>query len=440
MSTKTTFKRIALVAVAALGLGVLSVAPSSAAVIAPTLTLGSATSSINVGESATTTLTNAFISTAAYDSVTVSGYVTSSNGANASVKVTMAAATDSSTSDSSKYVLLNDATANNNVFAAGTVDGNVSVSAKYTVYLVNPTAAGTYTVVFYQTPYTQTSGAGSASTTVATWTVTVAAANTAVTAASTASVRYGDASAATGPYFGGTSAADSSTVAAKSTTALGYTVWVNEINSVGAAASESITAVVTGNAYITSSTTRATNTALTLPALSGGTPIYVFSNGTAGTATLTIQTPSYTFPAKTLKFSGVATKIASSAAYAPKSVIYTKAGTSTSDVAVITVTDAAGVALTSAQTFTVTSSDTAQIASASVSGTYSSTLGGYSLTTVTGAAAVSGKPATLTVSIADPADTSGVAKLTTTVAVTMGGAVAKEVISFDKGQYAPGEL
>ena len=32
MSTKTTFKRIALVAVAALGLGVLSVAPSSAAV------------------------------------------------------------------------------------------------------------------------------------------------------------------------------------------------------------------------------------------------------------------------------------------------------------------------------------------------------------------------------------------------------------------------
>ena len=41
MSTKTTFKRIALVAVAALGLGVLSVAPSSAAttVIDETLTL-----------------------------------------------------------------------------------------------------------------------------------------------------------------------------------------------------------------------------------------------------------------------------------------------------------------------------------------------------------------------------------------------------------------
>jgi len=42
MSTKTTFKRIALVAVAALGLGVLSVAPSSAAVSGTTLTVNGA--------------------------------------------------------------------------------------------------------------------------------------------------------------------------------------------------------------------------------------------------------------------------------------------------------------------------------------------------------------------------------------------------------------
>jgi trimeric autotransporter adhesin len=37
MSTKTTFKRVALVAVAALGLGVLSVAPSQAAHIGDAL-------------------------------------------------------------------------------------------------------------------------------------------------------------------------------------------------------------------------------------------------------------------------------------------------------------------------------------------------------------------------------------------------------------------
>ena len=51
MSTKTTFKRIALVAVAALGLGVLSVAPSSAAINATdeTLTLSASSASVAIG-------------------------------------------------------------------------------------------------------------------------------------------------------------------------------------------------------------------------------------------------------------------------------------------------------------------------------------------------------------------------------------------------------
>jgi len=439
MSTKTTFKRVALVAVAALGLGVLSVAPSQATVVASTLTLGTTASTATVGESASTTLTNSFISTAAYDSVTVAGYITSSNGANASVKITMAAVTDSSTSDATKYALVNDATVNDNVFATGTANGNLSVNAKYTVYLVNPLSAGTYTVVFYQTPWTAT-GTGSASTTTATWTVTVAAANTAATAASTASVRFGDASAAsTSPYGGTTEGVDSATVAVKSATAgAAYTVWTKLLNSAGAAASESITAVISGQGYISADTTRGTGTALTLKNTAAGTAIYVFSNGTAGTATLNISTPSYAFPAKTLKFSGDATKIAVSTAVAPKTVIRSKVGTSTSNVAVIAVTDAAGVGLTSAQTFTVTSSATAQISSASV-GSYDSTLGGYPLTVVTGAAPTSGTEVTLTVSIADPADTTGVAKLTTTHKVKMGGSVAKEVISFDKTSYSPGE-
>ena len=50
MSTKTTFKRIALVAVAALGLGVLSVAPSSAVVLpgAGTNTLTAVSSSTTI--------------------------------------------------------------------------------------------------------------------------------------------------------------------------------------------------------------------------------------------------------------------------------------------------------------------------------------------------------------------------------------------------------
>ncbi|CAN1644212.1 hypothetical protein MCERH3_00056 [Candidatus Nanopelagicaceae bacterium] len=79
MSTKTTFKRIALVAVAALGLGVLSVAPSSATVIATTVTAGDA--------GATTQLT---ATTVASDSTTGTFVTVSSlfTGASESTSVT----------------------------------------------------------------------------------------------------------------------------------------------------------------------------------------------------------------------------------------------------------------------------------------------------------------------------------------------------------------
>jgi hypothetical protein len=71
MSTKTTFKRIALVAVAALGLGVLSVAPSSAASTAATLTLDKATQTVVPGTVATVVATLGMTTTATTDTATV---------------------------------------------------------------------------------------------------------------------------------------------------------------------------------------------------------------------------------------------------------------------------------------------------------------------------------------------------------------------------------
>ena len=57
MSTKTTFKRVALVAVAALGLGMVAAVPSYAANTATSaVTLGNATASVAVGSAATTTV------------------------------------------------------------------------------------------------------------------------------------------------------------------------------------------------------------------------------------------------------------------------------------------------------------------------------------------------------------------------------------------------
>jgi len=61
MSTKTTFKRITLVTVAALGLGVLSVAPSQAAPSGDTLALSATTASATSGTAATVTVTQSFL-------------------------------------------------------------------------------------------------------------------------------------------------------------------------------------------------------------------------------------------------------------------------------------------------------------------------------------------------------------------------------------------
>jgi len=82
MSTKTTFKRIALVAVAALGLGVLSVAPSNAATSSVTLTAVAGTASVT---NSTTGLANADSTTAAL--VTVSSFQSAASTDSVSVIV-----------------------------------------------------------------------------------------------------------------------------------------------------------------------------------------------------------------------------------------------------------------------------------------------------------------------------------------------------------------
>jgi hypothetical protein len=79
MSTKTTFKRVALVTVAALGFGVMSVVPSTAATSADTLTLSAATASMKDSETSTaTTATIAFYGALTSDSMSATAYITSS--------------------------------------------------------------------------------------------------------------------------------------------------------------------------------------------------------------------------------------------------------------------------------------------------------------------------------------------------------------------------
>jgi trimeric autotransporter adhesin len=396
MSTKTTFKRVALVAVAALGLGTVSVAPSSAAVLVGantnTLAMVSSSSTIVAGETATATFTSTFVGQVAYDSVAVEAFATS----------TQAPALRLSVSDSSTSVAggvrvgdagsttATDATANVGV------TGAAAITVTYKLHAYAPTTVGTYNISIYATPAT----AGAAQTTYATpltWTFTVTARDTVPTANSTVTLRSGDGSNnSTTPFGGTTEGVDSSTALTASRsitgTAPAATIYVVQKNATSTA-NESITVVATGPAFVsTSNSSRpVAGSALTLANVAAGTPFYVWSTGVAGTATITISTPSLAMGSKTIKFFGAAASLAVSKAVAPKTVIRTTAGTSTSNVAVIHVLDANGNAVTNltAAAFTATPSDRLQIASASVGG-FDTTLGGYPLSTVS-AAGTSGR-------------------------------------------------
>jgi len=144
MSTKTTFKRVALVAVAALGLGVLSVAPSSAA---PTIAYGVIADSTNgqgiVGGQATVIIT---LDTNTVTTVAVTG-VGSVLGTSQDSTTVTGTVTSGSWSDSST--------------TAGTVKGTQTITLTSAV-------AGVTTVT--ATPLTNGTGApGTAVTKTVTW-------------------------------------------------------------------------------------------------------------------------------------------------------------------------------------------------------------------------------------------------------------------------------
>jgi trimeric autotransporter adhesin len=162
MSTKTTFKRVALVAVAALGLGVLtSVAPASAAVQSDALTLSATTGTAVIGETATVAVSLSFLDTdASAESMTATAVVLSSPATSTlipafSITGTQSSANTAGTTAASGTVMTLTST------AAGRSTGSATLS------LVNVAVAGTYVIRI--TP------AGGLTTTAQTWTVTVSA-------------------------------------------------------------------------------------------------------------------------------------------------------------------------------------------------------------------------------------------------------------------------
>jgi len=464
MSTKTTIKRIALVAVAALGLGMLSSVPSQAYTSGYSLTVD-ANDTVAVGETATATITQTFYASSLHDSVTVNATLNSGSdkwtgaGVNLTVADSVTSATTASAANRPTIVWGNSANTTNSrsgdetKFTNGTYGyandsatvgsggANRYVTVTYTATLYGAKAAGTYTVSFNSSSYTAGSAAGAvASLGAATWTVTVSATDTTATAASFSVVREATAG------IGELTTTDSAVSASKSTaTTVGVaaTIYVTQKNAANTA-SESLTATVSGPAYVnTSSTTRPTSgSAVTFAWTSAtATPIYVWSTGTAGTATITVKTLSgVTVGTKTVKFYGSVAKIAVLAD--PKPLTIVRAGGYTSGTLFyVQATDANGVARTATFDTTLTSASTS-IASATV-GSYDTDYNAYPVTVTSASNSVSGGSATLTFRVDDPATTAAATVdgvyLTATQAVTLGGSVATEVITLDKTSYDPGE-
>ena len=123
-------------------------------------------------------------------------------------------------------------------------------------------------------------------------------------------------------------------------------------------------------------------------------------------------------------------------------------GTTSTPAFIVNATDSNGNAVSVGATLSVKTSDAAVITGGAcqldngADADYSSSTNGvgvYNCKFDTAANAASGSKATLTIRVLDPADPLGVAYLTTTVDVTVGGSISTETIAFDKTSYAPGE-
>jgi hypothetical protein len=330
-----------------------------------------------------------------------------------------------------------------------TANSQSSATAKTTLYATN-LQAGTYVVTVYTTTLNATNlgGVTNVAGPSVTWTITVTAEDTKPTSY-TSVVRTGTAAAADGTSL----ATDSSTSASttSSTVAPKFTVWTHLNNTKGEDladnAIDSMTVTVSGEAYIsaesanqssgTGSTSRGTLKALTMNSDAApdttGTPVYIWSTGTAGTATVTFTAINSGLTwSKTLTFYGSGSKIALGTSVYK---IARAGGFTTSGMFTVTLKDSADRAVPG-QSLTVTSSDNTIVASGTCTDAVGLvTDGTYACGVTTAVGSTSGQSATLTITYEDAAEV----EYSTTYTVSLGGGVSTVVLTTDKATYEPGE-
>jgi hypothetical protein len=435
----TTIKRVALVAVAALGLSLVSVVPSSAAINQDTLTLSAATAAQTTAETFTATSAVATLSYlgATGDSASVTAALVSGPAGNTALPYLRLTETASATinENTGGAPAVGSVTAPNTAVRVGAGDGTKVTTAKFAIYLgvtqtTTPTVAGTYVVRITPASVGASGALLGAKAVDLTITVTTAASQdkTVDIAKSTSILNAAETVTATADA----TVTGSMTVVASPTNTGTIAVTLN--NAAGSAVTgESYTAsILSGPGLLGSGVQVADNNAAPTGraiTVRNGDIVGVFPDGSSGVSKIEIRTAAGVLIAtETVTFFGA---VASIVATVAKPVIGVR-----TEAAVVTAVakDAAGTTVTAPKLY-ITSGTTTIISDSYVEATGAAGVTSFSLT------GVKAGTASLVVSNGSTAALSTVSAAA--VSVRVGGAKTDLdglTIATDKTSYAPGEV
>ena len=432
MSTKTTFKRVALVAVAALGFGTLSVAPSSAFPQQWTIDRISGSTTVAPNASASAVFKYTFAQSAAGD-ISIGGAnlisAPTTTGKTAAALSFSGAAITGYTNTNVTLGNENGAAGDSAIwyksgtgnadYAGFTQDFQVkgTNAGRTTAYLTlsfTPDVAGTYVIRVYGAPNATTTAIYTD------WTITVAAP---VTASATAFINTTTDSAPTADTAAASRVASST---ASATPVARVTVrqysTTDTTTAIQSGYASAVTATVAGAGILGLANDGSNRSAVGVAFAAAGNGVdsfYLYSDGRAGAATITI-TVGATVITKTFTFYGSQTTYARSATDLP----LTHIGVGESEVMNIVGKDASGNLTASAGTIYATSSATT-VATVGVAG---------SVVTVTGQG-----PGTATITVCNTSSCTAATKSITIPVAVAKTTAASFTLSFDKSEYTPGE-
>jgi len=469
MSTKTTFKRVALGLVAALGLGVLASGPSNAYVTnSVSFTASSSSATVNAGETATTTLTLQYTSTLKWESLTVK---MNSDAANVSRKLVVQRAdsinvlADATGGDSATAIGVQ-TTGSSGVKCVSNASGTSATTVKCVIQAqwlaANNATPGTYydVVALYSDP------ASSSPISTVPFTLTVAAKDLTATAAKSLMWINGASSegnlCASGCLLAGeTRNADSALVVSANTALPNAAQDFTNVKAVihwdprnaadtnlvgGEGVTGDLVVNITGAGQIADAA--GTGTKSNQVTLSAGETAVVFSNGVAGAATITgrIGNVALTQAAKTITFYGKATSLVASTGAWDDFGGNLGYGADSANTGIVTFVakDANGTVVKSAAmqnslgNFYVISSDT-KIASANARALYTTCAISVASTGTWSCDFNTNDSGTATLTIADSTTVAGAGVSSNAVSITVAGAAYTATVAFDKKTYQPNE-